>query len=360
MFELVLPLIGLALAAWVLLDPGRTEQIRTKIMVNRHVLLSLGIAVLFMMLAYPFALAAIPAPCEIARDLAPGLAGVLTVVLVGIAASVVWPTGHWDGQQLRVFHRRVEPLILTGRADAVVDVLDRAFPALPKRQMPQDDEPTAPPRPCMYAACFDEVLEDALVHVEFIRAAAHHNRPFLAKLLSLQSRAGLFASDEILTELMFGPGRLLPRELASSTNQTGEGGHYYRIPERCIILHALFDDISVADQTACWKAIGDGVVRYIASQAGAAGTDPDQRPVVEEYERARRTSPVGAGIWFFRLMATSAAKQGQTWHMWLPYLAHFIDQIDTILEIPERESWREFPNLYCYWIYDCLCCCSVM
>jgi hypothetical protein len=355
-FEVVLSIIGVAFATWALLGPASTEQIRAKMVIQRRVLGGIGATLLVLTIAYPFIFAAIPASPPAPRDLASAFGRLLTVTLVGIAAFVVWPNGRWIEQQLRHFHRRVESLILTGRAATVVDVLDRAFPALPLRHDTRDDEPEALPTP--EDACFDGVLEDALVHVEFIRAAARHNRSFLGKALSLESRAALFASDEILTELMFGPDRLLPRELASTTNQTGEDGHFYWVPERCIILHALFDDIAVADKIACWKPIGDGVIRHIASQAGAVATDPDQRPFVEEYEKSRWTSPVGAGIWFFRVMATSAAKQGRRWHMWLPYLAHFIDEIDRVVEIPEQAAGAEFPNPYCYWIYDCVGCCD--
>jgi hypothetical protein len=356
MFELVLSVVGVAFAVWALLGPASTEQIRATLIEGRTRLQLISVLVLLIALAYPFVSAMMPADYAAGRDLSLGVSQLAIILLLVVGAITIWPNGRWDEPQLRSFHARMESMILTDRAAHVVDVLDRAFPSLPTRRLHKHNDP--PITRTAYVETFDEVLADALVHVEFIRAAARHNRRFLAKVLSVQSDAGLFASDQILTELMFGPDRILPRELAATTNFNDDGRHRFHIPDRCLILHALFDDIAVADETHCWKPIGDGVIRHIASQADGASADPDQRPFVEEYEKSRWTSPVGCGIWFFRLMATSAAMQGHTWHMWLPYLAHFIDEIDNVLEIPASSANEEFPNAYCYWISDCLTCCN--
>jgi hypothetical protein len=355
MFGVVLSIVGVAFAVWALLWPAAREQTLAKMMLRRRRLCGIGIAVLFIAVVYPFANVFIPPAYIVVRDGVYACCQLVIVYLVGTAAFLVSPSGQWTEAQLRLFHQRLETLILTDRAHVAVGVLNHAFPELPKRVKQDPEEPAR--ESSAYEECFDEVLEDALVYVEFIRAAARHNRPFLAKVLSLQSRAGLFGSDDILTELMFGPDRILPRELAATTNMTGGAGHRYRIPDRCTILHALFDDTEVAEQIACWYPIGDGVIGHISAQARAAATDQDQRPT-EKPEKSRWTSPVGTGIWFFRLMVTSAATQGRKYHMWLPYLRYFIDEIVSIIEIPEESAESEFPNPYCYWIYDCLCCCD--
>ncbi|QYK49408.1 MAG: hypothetical protein KF838_06035 [Phycisphaeraceae bacterium] len=356
MFEVVLSILAAAFAAWGLLGPKYTEKIRAKMRLRPGWLIALGLTALGLTVVHPFVHAAIDPACQSWRDWALAMGQLLVVVCFGLASWLVWPLGKWTEAEIQSFHQRVESLILTGRADIVVDVLDAAFPDLPPRAAEHDPART----PTEFEEAYDAVLEDALVHVEFIRAAARHKRSFLARLFTHESRAGLNASARILHELMFGPDRLLPLELSATTNfsDRDDPRHHYWIPERCIILHALFDNIIVADRLKAWQPIGNGVMNHLASMAGKSSADPDQRTFSDQYEAVRWTSPVGAGIWFFRVMASSAATQNHIDHMSIEYLSHFVDEIEPMVEIPAKSNANEFANPYCYWIYDCLQCCS--
>lgn len=89
--------------------------------------------------------------------------------------------------------------------------------------------------------------------------------------------------------------------------------------------------------------------------------DQDQQSGDDYREEDRWESPVGAGLWYFRIMLTSAAIQGQRYHMWFPYLRHFVREMVAVIHVDAATAGDEFPNRYCRWIRDCVdCCCKVI
>ena len=356
MFEVILSVIGLGFAAWTLLPESKRIQVRAKRATCERRLREIGASCVVIVFTVAFVMPFIPESCDALAGFLLAIGQVSIVTFFGWAAHLVWPDGAWDRRQLEFFRTEMQSLISSGRADVVAEILDQAFPEIPSRRVLHEGE--VPRRPTDFEKFFDELLEDALVHPEFITSTVQYHCSLAIKLLCTQSAAGMYASGRILDELMFGSGKVLVRELEQSTSYGDDIRHFYRIPDRCKVLHALLDDVGVGIRISCWKPIGEGVIRHIASQIDKPSIDPDQRPFVEKYEDRRWSSPVGSGIWFFRVMCTSAVKQGETWHMWLPYLRHFVDHMQQVVRIPQQSAHDKFPNAYCYWIYDCCSCCG--
>lgn len=357
MFEVLLSFTGIVFAVWALIPSAAQERVRANVVNRSRWLWTLGGGALAVVLLWPFVNSLIPPPCVRARELVAAAGPVILIVLLGFGTWQVWPAGGWNEEQLRRFRTRLESLVLTGRPDVVVAVLAQALPRLAPRglQVPRE---MLDDRPDTYIRLFDDILRDALTYPPFIAAAAQHDRRFVADLLATQSDAALMDSDKILHELTFGSGRVIPFEIAQSTNFGQDPRHHYGIPNRCVILHALFDNIEVARQTGCWKPIGDGVIRHVLAMGGRADTDPEQRQIVDESQREPDSSVLGMGIYFFRIMCTSAVKQGSNDHMWIMYLRYFVEAVIKIVQVPDAGRDDEYPNLYCYWIYDCISCCK--
>lgn len=356
MFEVILSIIGLAFASWTFLGNAAKEQVRAKIALNRDALLScLSVSVVLAVL-YPVAQSALP---SFLADYEGWILVSFQILIISTACragNIVYPSGRWNVVQLAQFERRMERLVLNHSASVVVDVLSQAMPeGLPTRgsdsPLPNND----------YFQKYESLVHKAFWHQEFVRSAVVQNRSFLAILMSKQNASGMKNSNSILHELMFGKDRILVRELALCTNFSNDlSQHFYRIPDDCIVLHALFDHIVVAREIHAWKPIGEGVLRYISSIKHTQSADIEQLPFFdgEEAEDAVWKSEIGSSIWFFRIMATSAALQGEIQHMWIPYLRYFIRGMEANLVIPKQTSFSEYPNRYCCWIQDSYDCCE--
>lgn len=283
------------------------------------------------------------------------------LLLLIVAASltafyIVRPTREWDQYELSDFERRAERLILTGSSSIVVDVLSESFPKDAPLRISEDH--TTQTR---YRLAYESLLDIALIHDEFLRAAAVQDRGFLSKLLSHHSRSGMFYSDRVLNELMFGQDQMLPRELIQCTNfDRAESKHYFEIPDNCHVLHELFDNTLIADLIAAWKPIGEGLLKHLSRIRQVDEFDIDQLPFFDG-ERPDHDpawdSPLGPCIYYFRIMATSALVQQTRSNMWIMYLRHFVKAICEIVTIPAQTRENEYPNRYCFWIKDCIDCC---
>ncbi|MFI4896805.1 MAG: hypothetical protein ACIARR_03160 [Phycisphaerales bacterium JB059] len=351
MYGVVLSVTGVVFAVWQLLPPANRELSRARIQVKRRALLQLSVSLIVVVVIGQLGATAIGWACPGSGAFTLAIGQAVAVAMMAWMAALAWPTGRWNYDLLRQFHPRLESLILNGHSATVTDVLDAALPKA-------DGEDAVSPIDPDSESLVETMLRDALSHRVFIRSATRHNRQFMAKVLRRNSWAVVQRVDAILDELLFGPDPLLVHELQDTTNYQNGENHRYRIPDRCNILHALFDDINVADRLGCWTPIGDGIREAISQRRGSPSQDPDQRLCVRDWEAGRWDSPVGAGLWFFRVMATSAAAQDHSSHMWIPYLYHIAQEIVDIVEVPEDEGGTEFPNPYCRWLYDCVECCS--
>tara|TARA_R110002111_G_scaffold41960_3_gene77454 strand:- start:14734 stop:16191 length:1458 start_codon:yes stop_codon:yes gene_type:complete len=352
--EVILSILGLAIAAWAIIDAKKQEHVRVKVALNVEPLLECFVCAVALAVLIPGIQSWIPDKYAGWESLAVIGAQILILACAFRAVTIIYPNENWNHFELEQFEPRIERLLLTGSATVVVDVLSEAFPkSLPPRG------PGLPIPDSQYANRYDQLLERAIRHEEFLRAAAVQDRQYLSQLLSRESNAAFWNVEKILNELMFGKEKILRRELRLCTNFGDKTlGHYYRIPDECVVLHAIFDHIPIAYQIHAWKAVGEGVLRYISTAKNTEKLDLEQLPFNdgEKPEDVRWDSDIGASIWFFRLMATSAAIQGTTAHMWLPYLRYFVKGIVGIAQVPDHEPWEEYPNRYCYWIRDCLEC----
>lgn len=354
MFGVIVSIIGLAFAAWTIIDGHQQEHVRAKVALNTKPLLKCVVCALAIAILIPGIQSWIPDEYAGWESIAVICSQFLILACAIRAFFIVNPNSEWNDSELERFEPRIERLVLSGSATVVVDVLSSAFPKhLPLRAsgLPIPDS--------KYIDQYDLLLQRAIRHKEFLQAAAVQNREYLSLILSRECHAAFWNIDQILSELMFGKEQILRRELSLCTNYGDKSlGHFYRTPDECVVLHAIFDQIEVARRIHAWKAIGDGTLRYLSVAKHSGQIDLEQLPFNEgeSSEAVRWDSDIGSSLWFFRLMATSAALQGITDHMWLPYLRHFVKGIVEIADVPDHDPWEEYPNRYCYWLKDCLEC----
>lgn len=245
--------------------------------------------------------------------------------LLAILAAFTLSRRRWTAASSRALGERLNHLLRTGQHGVVAGLIAKAFPS--NGEASEIDKVELAP---IILRCF---LADGFAKTLVIE------QPELAgKLLKTQHRLWLDCTDQILAAAFSGTSSVLAAELRQCTNfASGRVG--YRIPESCILLHALLDDCSVAYRIHAWTVIGDGVRNVIAERQ--VGTTPDLDNLEWDERIGPWKSPIGVGLWFFRVMLTNSLAQGVRDHMWLYYLPHFVEDIlaSTRLKIddPDRE-----------------------
>lgn len=345
MFDAIIAMIGLAFAAWGVMDPAAKERLKINLHTRRQWLRLLGFISLSCMLMLPL------------MPFSLGWSQSLVVLLAIIGVVSVAPLPRMSAAQLRAFRHRVEPLILTGRPDVVIDVIDGAFPdTMPTLSDDPQDASKAISESQLLTNVLD-ILSVALQHGEFVRAASRHKKELLARTLRTPLPGGSVATNRVMLELMFGNDKMLVRELAQTENfAKDDQPWHYRIPEDCVVLRALFDDISVASRINCFSPIGESMLEQLSTHTNDFDHDTDRRRFDGNRSDARWRSLWGAGLWLLRLASTTAMKQGHDWHMGLHYVPLLVERMAPVSKKNIDSQGEEFPTGYCYWIYDCINC----
>lgn len=338
MVNALLALLGLGAAYWGLSAPPHREELRTLYRKHSRLFKVFGALALGLLVTSALATAVVALFCSHAAELVSRIDAVLTAILVGLGIGAVLPLFDrgWDAARMKAFQARLDELLRTGHDGVVAAVL-----AKPLRGITSETEFDSLGLEPLIDRCFESEAFARVLIIEQPEAAA--------RLLRIESRRGGSHSDALLRAAFPPVSGALVRELSRSTNYAiGDIG--YRIPEGCIILHALFDDCRVAENLHAWQPIGEAVERELLERRHAAGDDNDNMPWGGDHDDAWR-SPIFAGIWFFRIMVTSSLRQGIEWHMWLFYLPRFVEAMLANTKVNEAELGSEFPSRYFY----CIC-----
>lgn len=177
-------------------------------------------------------------------------------------------------------------------------------------------------------------------------------RPYFGLALAKQDVFGVTDFFErYLGRLAADPGSALYQEL--SANQFSEGPIGYALPVGNRLLHYLFGDVANADRLSAWKPVGDYVERILAGVEqpdywnrlnGGAGW----------FDREQLSDPVFMAMMYFDIMVTSAARQGVNHDMWLTYLSHFVDGLESRYDSAGAAIDRnaEFPTRAARLLYE--------
>ncbi len=178
-----------------------------------------------------------------------------------------------------------------------------------------------------------------------LRFYVARTRPYFAiSLLQLEMHEARDFSEAYFSGLISDTGSVLYQELE-------EDG----FSESNRLLYYLFDDARNAEKLNVWKPIGDYLLKLLRSDES-----PDPYYVVrlnkraDDFDEERWGDPLGAGMYFFNLMVTAAARQGVQWHMWLYYLPLFIERLEELYDTSDSDVnvTDEFPTRSARLIYE--------
>ena len=121
------------------------------------------------------------------------------------------------------------------------------------------------------------------------------------------------------------------------------------------ILGALLNDASVAEKLNVWNPIKNHVLALLSS---SESPDPEFTASLnrkaEDFGREQWGNPIFAGIYFYDVMVTSAARQGIRWHMWLYHLGWIVEKLENNYDTsdPKVNESDEFPTRSARLIYE--------
>ena len=195
------------------------------------------------------------------------------------------------------------------------------------------------------------VLQAALTNPGFIRVTARNYPDFGIRAMKLGHHEYNF-SDEFLRAMLADKHSLLASEIRRNQNLAPD--HGYRLEPNNRLLRALFDDATFAEQMAVYRPIGDAMLDELGSLSHARQDDPYVREADRSFrERGQFDLQLFVGLRFFEIMIWCSLRQGIRWHMWLYYFPHFTEVIcRNCDEHPEYSDRSEWPNRYCYLLYE--------
>ena len=177
-------------------------------------------------------------------------------------------------------------------------------------------------------------------------------RPYFALPILTMRGSGNF-SDAYLTGLISDTNSILYQEFERNSRfppgiQPLEGNQ---------ILGALFNDASVAEKLSVWNPITNHALALLNL---SESPDPEfteglsRKP--EDFRREKWENPIFAGIYFFDVMVTYAARQGIQWHMWLYHLSWIVDKLEELYDTadPRVNESDEFPTRVARLIYEAI------
>jgi hypothetical protein len=151
--------------------------------------------------------------------------------------------------------------------------------------------------------------------------------------------------------LLTHPDSVLYQELRDNQNMTHN--RYFLAPTNRLLLFFL-EDAKKAHERRIYKPIGDATLRKIKSYTGFGKSDDPYNHAKRDFvEYAIYRDPIYAGIRLFDIMVLEGLHQDVGWHMWLYYLANFVEAMAENYFVDPRFSTgdEEFPNIYAYLIY---------
>ncbi|CUX66071.1 membrane hypothetical protein [Agrobacterium tumefaciens str. Kerr 14] len=171
-----------------------------------------------------------------------------------------------------------------------------------------------------------------------------------AQLLTLDTYQRFDFSDRLLGSLVATTGSRLYDEVERNAQYEGIGDNL--VVGHNFILRAYFKDARVAERLSAWKPIGDHIISHVRSGVPAVRDKLNGKS--EDFENHQWRDPVIVAIAFFDLMIRSAFSQNVENHMWLPYLDHFIDELEQVYDLngPDINIQAEFPTWASRLIYE--------
>jgi len=110
--------------------------------------------------------------------------------------------------------------------------------------------------------------------------------------------------ERYLDELMLDTGSVLYHEIRH--NQNLSHGNAYELPDRNRLLAFLFQDCSIAERLAPYKAIGEAVIAELDKRYESVLPDSHNGPMRNFYEDGKWESRIFVGLRFFDIMVMSA------------------------------------------------------
>ncbi|VVE06173.1 hypothetical protein PAQ31011_02404 [Pandoraea aquatica] len=319
-----------------------------------------------------------------------GSAVYLILLAVGIYLLVRARSPKLAKQNVEIFSKLVDSLLLTKRYDELVSLVE---PQLPKLLRLSQRRPPL-------ARMASRMRPKPIIDIEAILRGAPRRRESAVKRyirsalgafeekIMARNRAGRYAK-EIIKSISTSPAlvahlavvhpyfclRLLGRPEAVreefidlfvsallsdrnsrifvelKNNQNLNGAHRLSLPESNRILCFFFKDVSVAAQHGLYRAIGEAVCMRL---------DEDDR-MAALYNRSlgyyadvgKYHCPVHAGIKLFEIMIHEGIHQGQQDHLWLFYFTHFTEKIlDQMRHRTQEDEYHEWPTPFYYLLYE--------
>lgn len=141
------------------------------------------------------------------------------------------------------------------------------------------------------------------------------------------------------------------RELSDNQNMDG---NRYRIAPTNRLLTFFLADSKVATEHSIYKPVGDFALTLLDELSWDPQVDPYNRALRNFEEYSRRGDPIHATKHFFEIMVLEALHQDDSWHMWLYYFDSMVEKMARNSRIidPLSSTKQEFPNQYCFLIYE--------
>ena len=136
-------------------------------------------------------------------------------------------------------------------------------------------------------------------------------------------------------------------------NQNLASGRRYVIDDRNKLVSYLLRDVRIAESLAIWKPFGDFALEYLDSLHQSEGTDPYNLDIGTYVDEGKGKCPLYFVLWFFDAMILEALYQGIKWHMWLYYFPSITDRILRNLDPDPRtcDMSNEWPTPYHFLLY---------
>lgn len=197
----------------------------------------------------------------------------------------------------------------------------------------------------------EEVMHILLRNPKVVAYVAEHRPKFGARLLGMSSYSVRDFVDAFLHQLMSRTDSALYREVGDTQNIAKFS---YEVMPRNAILYAIFNNAEHAQRLEVYRPIGE----YVLFQLSPANNSEycielNKDADVSWEDRTRWRDPTFVALHFFDIMVRAAVSQGIQWHMWLYYLPHFVNSLETIYNpSPRGASSGELPTRAAQLLYS--------
>ncbi|MFC4295976.1 hypothetical protein ACFO0A_13020 [Novosphingobium tardum] len=189
----------------------------------------------------------------------------------------------------------------------------------------------------------ERILQTVLRSGSVVDWIAEHRPHFGARLLSLRSHKVGDFSDRFLGNLIAHPGSALYDEVQDNQNLDRCG---YVLTGHNKVLRALLTDAALAERLEAYRPIGEHVLGVLSATNAPEYVTTLNLPFDNHWnERGRWRDQTFVAIRYFDILVQASACQNIHWHMWLYYLAHFVERLETFYEEPiNDDGFGEFPT----------------